>query len=253
MKRIWIDLDNSPHVPLFRPVIDELGGRGVECVVTARDFAQTAQLLEFWGIPHSLIGKHGGKNKVGKIINLFKRSSQLRRFIRGMHVDLALSHGSRTQLVTSKLKGIETVLMMDYEYTEASIFKFCSDHILVPEYIPDERLESVGFDLRKVMRYPGFKEELYLNDFRPEPGMREKLGIHEEQILVTVRPPAMEGNYHDSLSENILLEILSKLTSVEGTYPLVVGRTQKDREFLIKHFDGRIHFLPEAVDGRHLI
>ena len=71
MKKIWIDLDNSPHVPLFRPVIEELGRRGVECVVTARDYAQTASLLEFWGIPHTLIGKHGGKNKINKVLNSF--------------------------------------------------------------------------------------------------------------------------------------------------------------------------------------
>ena len=27
-KRIWIDLDNSPHVPFFRPIVDELRARG---------------------------------------------------------------------------------------------------------------------------------------------------------------------------------------------------------------------------------
>jgi predicted glycosyltransferase len=253
MKRIWIDLDNSPHVPLFRPVIEEFERKGVECVITARDFAQTAQLLEFWGIPHTVIGKHGGKNKVGKVMNLFERAGQLRKFMKGKDIRLALSHGSRTQLVTSKFMGIESVLMMDYEYTEASIFKLFSDHILIPEYIPDERLSSVKIPLKKVMRYPGFKEELYLNDFTPEPGLREKLGIGGERILVTIRPPAMEGNYHDSLSEHILLEILERLTEREKAYPLIVRRTDMDGEFLRDRFDGKIHFLPHAVDGRQLI
>jgi len=253
MKKIWIDLDNSPHVPMFRPVIEEFKRRGVEYVITARDYAQTASLLEFWEIPHSLIGRHGGKNKIKKVFNLFERSGQLWKYIRNESVDLALSHGSRTQLVTSRFMGIESVLMMDYEYTEAKIFNLCSDHILIPEYIPDSRLESVNIDLKKVVRYPGFKEELYLNDFKPQPGYREKLGIGDDRILVTVRPPAMEGNYHDSLSERIILEILGKLTAVEGTYPLIVGRTKKDRDFLEEHFGGMIHFLEEAVDGLQLI
>ena len=253
MKKIWIDLDNSPHVPLFRPVIEELGRRGIECVITARDFAQTAGLLEFWGIPHTVVGKHGGKNKFKKVINLLDRAGQLRKFIKDKSVDLALSHGSRTQLVASRFMGIESILMMDYEYTEASIFKLFSNHILIPEYIPDSRLESVDLDLKKVVRYPGFKEELYLNDFKPMPGLRSDLGIGEDRILVTIRPPAMEGNYHDSLSEQILLEILRKLTAIEGTYPLIVGRTKKDRNFLEEHFDEKIHFLENAVDGLQLI
>ena len=253
MKRIWIDLDNSPHVPLFRPVIEELGKRDVDCVITARDFAQTASLLEFWRIPHTVIGKHGGKNKVGKVVNLFERSGQLRKYIRGRSVDIALSHGSRTQLVAARFMGIKSILMMDYEYTEATIFKLFSNHILIPEYIPDSRLQSVNIDLKKVVRYPGFKEQLYLNDFSPEPGFRSQLGIGDGKILVTIRPPAMEGNYHDSMSEKILLEILERLTAVDDVYPLIVGRTQKDRDFLEENFDGQIHFLERAVDGLQLI
>jgi predicted glycosyltransferase len=253
MKRIWIDLDNSPHVPLFRPVIEEFGKRDIECVITSRDFAQTEELLRFWGIPHELIGKHGGKNKLKKVFNLLDRAGQLRRYIRDKDVDLALSHGSRTQLVAARFMGIESLLMMDYEYTEARIFNSFSDHILIPEYIPDSRLKSVNLNLKKVIRYPGFKEELYLTGFRPESGIRNRLGVSDDVILVTVRPPAMEGNYHDSLSEKILLELLGKLTLTDGVYPLVIGRTKKDRIFLEQHFDGKIHFLGEAVDGLQLI
>ncbi len=253
MKKIWIDLDNSPHIPLFRPVIEELGRRNVECVVTARDYAQTKSLLEFWGIPFRLIGRHGGKNKIKKVLNLFDRASALRGYIKDKSVDLALSHGSRTQLVAAKFMGIKSVLMMDYEYTEAKIFNYFSSHILIPRYIPDSRLESANINTKKVLRYSGFKEELYLNDFSPEQGFRSQLGISDEKILVTVRPPAMEGNYHDSMSEKILLEILEKLTAADNVYTLIISRTARDRSFLEENFDGKIHFLERAVDGLQLI
>jgi predicted glycosyltransferase len=253
MKRIWIDLDNSPHVPLFRPVIEEMDRRDVKCVITARDFAQTEDLLKFWGIPHKLIGKHGGKNKVRKVINLFERANALRGYIKGRSIDLALSHGSRTQLVAARFLGIKTILMMDYEYTEARIFNRFSDHILIPEYIPDSRLESANINTGKIIRYPGFKEQLYLNDFSPESGFRKRMGISDEKILITIRPPAMEGNYHDSTSEKILLKILGEIASREDVYPLIVHRTDADRIFLEQNFDGNIHFLEEAVDGLQLI
>ena len=36
--KIWIDLDNSPHVPLFLPIIAELRKRQFDVVITAREF-----------------------------------------------------------------------------------------------------------------------------------------------------------------------------------------------------------------------
>ncbi len=252
MKKIWIDLDNSPHVPLFRPVIGELDRRGVESVITARDYAQTKNLLELWEIPHQLIGRHGGKNKFRKVQNLFERSGELRKHIKSMGVDLALSHGSRTQLVASRTLGIRSIVMMDYEYTESFIFNNFSNYILVPEYIPESRLASAGINTKKVLRYPGFKEQLYLRSFRPEPGFRSKLGISDDCILVTVRPPAMEGNYHDSMSEKILTRILNSISGSEEIYPLIIGRTDRDRRFLEENISGRLNFLEKAVDGLQL-
>jgi predicted glycosyltransferase len=253
IKKIWIDLDNSPHVPLFRPIIRELNGRDVETVITARDYAQTKKLLQLWEIPHRLIGKHGGRNKAKKILNLLVRSNQLRRYAKDKSIDLALSHGSRTQLVAARQLGIPSILMLDYEYTERWIFNHFSNYLLIPKYIPDSRLELARINTGKVLRYPGFKEQLYLNDFTPDPDFRRELGIGFDKILVTIRPPAMEGNYHDSLSDAILLEILGRATSNERVYPLIVSRTSKDRGFLLEHFADNIHFLEKAVDGLQLI
>jgi predicted glycosyltransferase len=58
--RVWIDLTNSPHVLVMRPVIDVLRARGDDVLVTARDFAQTLGLLERFRIDHTAIGHHRG-------------------------------------------------------------------------------------------------------------------------------------------------------------------------------------------------
>ena len=111
---IWFDLDNSPHVPLFRPILKELGQRDCAVEVTARDFAQTSSLLKFWEIPHTLIGKHAGKNKIKKLLNVITRSCQLLDYIKGKEISLAVSHGSRTQVMAAWRAGIPSVVMMDY-------------------------------------------------------------------------------------------------------------------------------------------
>src|SRR4029079_19832147 len=64
--RVWIDLTNSPHVVVFAPMIERMQARGWEVAVTARAFAQTVELLELHGIPHTVIGHHGGRSRAGK-------------------------------------------------------------------------------------------------------------------------------------------------------------------------------------------
>ena len=49
-QKIWIDLDNSPHVPFFIPIIDELQKHGYAVVLTARDSYQVSELVKFNGI-----------------------------------------------------------------------------------------------------------------------------------------------------------------------------------------------------------
>ena len=251
--KIWIDLDHTPHVPLFRPVIEELHRRGIETVVTARDLAQTLALLDMWGIPHAKIGRHGGSSKVGKVLNLFERSSQLMAHVWNQKIDLAVSHGSRTQLTACKLLRIPSVLMLDYEYTESKIFNTLCTWLLMPEYIPEERLEKSGFSLKKLRRYSGFKEELYLPYFKPDLSFRAELGVPKDKTLVTIRPSAMYANYHDPLSEQILLKVIERTLETPDAWPLIVCRIEKDREFIRNRFGDRVNFLEKAVDGLQLI
>ncbi|MDD5362995.1 MAG: DUF354 domain-containing protein [Ignavibacteria bacterium] len=251
---IWFDLDNSPHVPIFRPIFSELEKRGIKFIVTARDFAQTKDLLDFWNIEYTLIGKHGGKSKFGKLRNLITRAFQLRNFIKNKDVKLAVSHGSRTQIIAAKLLKIPSLLMLDYEYTETKIFNLFATKLLIPEFIPDERLIGAGFKMKKVIRYGGFKEEIYLQSFIPDLNFRKSHDIPENKILVIIRPPALLGNYHDPKSEKLFVEAIKYFAKNENTFILVISRTKEDRT-LIKNYiaSGNFRFLEHAVDGLQLL
>ena len=253
IKRIWIDLDNSPHVPLFKPIIEELHKQGYETIITARDFAQTKQLLNLYKINGKIIGKHGGKNKIKKVLNLILRALQLYFYMFGKKVDIALSHGSRSQLVATKILFIKSVLMLDYEYTEHIIFNNLATILLIPSIIPNNRLKAAGFNLKKVKRYNGFKEEIYLKDFVPNNYLRQSLHIPENSILVTIRPPGMVGNYHNSKSESIIEKIISKVLQVDNTYILIVNRTKEDEQLIRRKFGDQVHYLDVVVDGIQLI
>lgn len=253
IRNVWIDLDNSPHVLIFRPIIGELQARGVNVSITARDFAQTIQLLELYGISFKKIGRHGGKNKIYKILNLLHRAFQLYQYARKKTFDLALSHGSRTQLIAAKFLSIQSILMLDYEYTEHWIFNNFSTYLLIPKHIPDLRLKQVNFNLAKIIRYNGFKEEIYLPDFKADRDFRLRLNIDKDKILIVIRPPGMVGNYHDSLSEKLFLLLLDKILLEKNAYPLVVSRTKEDRQLIYNKYNNKVKFLEKTVDGIQLI
>src|SRR5579862_4496636 len=97
--KIWIDLDNSPHVPLFVPIIEELTARGYDLLLTARDNAQVLELLEYYHLKCRCYGRHYGKYKPIKALGIGFRALQLAPLILREAPDFALSHGSRTQIL----------------------------------------------------------------------------------------------------------------------------------------------------------
>src|SRR5688500_1629939 len=93
--QIWIDLDNSPHVPLFAPIVQELRRQGFSVLLTARDCFQVCELSKLHKLPCTVIGRHYGKHLVFKLLGLVYRAAQLApTVLRGKPV-LAVSHGSR--------------------------------------------------------------------------------------------------------------------------------------------------------------
>ncbi|MBC8042271.1 MAG: DUF354 domain-containing protein [Rhizobacter sp.] len=244
VKAVWIDLDNSPHVPLFIPVIrhyQSVSNRR-PLVLTARNHAQTLELLQNAGLDHQtkIIGLHYGKSKVLKLYGLAVRALQLAAYIRtqkknGIDVAVALSHGSRTMVIAAWLLGIPVITMYDYEFTETKIFNTLSEMVLVPEKIPDMVLDRIGLDPKKRFKYKGYKEELYLHDYRPDEHFWRKVEtenncrIDTEKIIVTLRPPASTANYHNEQSEAVLKSLIEKLLGREDVFTLILPRTPEQR------------------------
>lgn len=232
-KSIWFDLDNSPHVPLFAPVIKHYRDLGIEVVVTARDHAQTRQLLDLHGFEgtYEVIGRHFGKGKLAKIAGTLRRARELSGHVKRKQIAVAVSHGSRSMVLAARWLKIPVLTMYDYEFTETFIFNRFSTRVIVPERIPDEVLDSIGLEPSKRVRYPGIKEELYVRSFEQEQDFRKQLfdryGLTgaENDILVVLRPPATTANYHASASEELFSGLLRFLISAEGVFTVIVPRT----------------------------
>jgi hypothetical protein len=247
--RVWIDFTNSPHVLVLRPVIDRLRADGHEVHVTARDFAQTLALCERFGIAHSAIGRHRGAGLADKARGLAARSFELLRWARRHGpFDLAIGHGSNDITVAAALLRIPCSTTFDYEWATVQHTVNCrlAQAVVVPEAIPPERLERYGAR-GKLGRYPGLKEEYYLADFDPDPGILDELGLDGAQPIAVVRTPPAVSLYH-RFENDLFGQVLDRL---RGAQTVVLPRTPEQRAELA----GAGGFIvPErAIDAQSLI
>ncbi len=254
--RIWIDLANSPHVPFFQALIPEFTARGHQVEITARDFAQTVELATKAGLLPHVIGGHGGGSVTGKAGNLVGRAAALRKWARGRGIDLAVSHNSYAQIAAAAALGIKSVTLMDYEHQPANHLAFrLASRVIVPRAFPAAELRKYGASLRKVKRYDGLKEDVYLADFQPDPGFRDtlrQLGVAEQDVLVVARPPAREALYHRFENE-LFDELLERLISQPGAKIILLPRTDAQRDEYAARKSGNVIIPREAVDGSNLI
>ena len=248
--RIWVDLTNSPHVLVMRPVIANLRARGHEVEVTARDFAQTLGLLERFGIEHETIGHHRGGRVTAKAAGLAARSSELARWARGRHFDRALGHGSNDITIAAALLRISSSTMFDYEWATVQHNINCrlADAVVVPDVIPPERLYRYGAR-GKVRGYPGLKEEYYLSDFEPTASVLADLGLDAQRPIVVVRTPPEVSLYH-RFENDLFAQVLGRL-GASDVQSVVLPRTPEQRAEL-ERAGGFI--VPEhAIDAQSLI
>jgi uncharacterized protein len=252
--RVWIDLTASAHVLVFRPLIELLRRRGDTVEITAREYAQTLQLLDLHGLEANVIGRHGGRSRAGKARSLANRLRALRRWARPHSFDLALAHGSHELTMTAKRLDVPSSTTFDYEFAWLQHQLGCraATRVVVPESIPPERLRTYGVEAPKLLRYPGLKEEYYLADFEPDRAVLTPWAIDAERVLVVLRPPPDVSLYHRH-SNPLFPQTLAFLGHHDGVHAIVLPRTEEQRRY-VRGLDLPSVIVPErAVDAQSLI
>jgi uncharacterized protein len=252
--KIWIDLDNTPHVPFFRPIIRELEALGIPVVLTARDAFQVCELASEFGLEFKAVGRHAGKNKWMKVLGLFQRAAQLVPFVRQERPALAVSHGARAQMLIANLAGIPTVMIDDYEH---------SQHVplATPKWaiLPEILARQGSYCHRaRIRTYPGMKEDVYTSDFTPKSHLENNVPVDPNDLLVTIRPPATVAHYHNAESEDLLAALMTRLEEEPCVSAVLLPRNRRQELELRNQFPraferGKAVVPQGVVDGLNLI
>lgn len=253
-KKIWIDLDNTPHVPFFIPVIRELERRGFQVVLTARDAFQVCELADEKRVRYIKIGRHYGKKRFLKVFGMIWRSIQFLPFYMRERPDLAVSHGARSQILLCNLLRTPTVLITDYEHGRTLPLAY-PKWLILPE-----SLLGHPFPIKPecIRYYRGIKEDVYVPDFKPVLSLQKEIGLTRDETIITVRPPACEALYHNPESDVLLVELMTRICSTSGVRAVLLPRIkQEETRFRVDHpewfKDDKTVVPSHAVDGLSLI
>jgi uncharacterized protein len=250
--RVWVDVTNSAHVIVVRPLVELLERKGHDVTLTARPLSHTTELLDEWGHPYRAIGHYGGAGRIGKALAASARVAQVLAFARGGRFDYGLAHGSTDLPPTARILGFPNTTMFDYEWARLQHELNCrlATRVLVPDAIPAERVARYGARPPKLVRYPGLKEEYYLAGFEPDGSVLTGLGLDPRRPVAVVRTAPSYALYLGGSENELLPRVLKRLLE-QGAQVVVLARTDEQRAAL-RALDERLVVPVRAVDGRSL-
>ena len=99
---------------------------------------------------------------------------------------------------------------------------------------------------------------MYVPFFRPDPAVKRNLGITDDKVVVTLRPPATDAHYHNPESEKLLLAFFELQKSHPEVLTILLPRTPHQEAQLRRlepdlFSQGRIMVPEHAIDGLDII
>ena len=253
--RVWVDLTNTAHVVVLRPLVELLEARGDEVVLTARPLSHTVELLDDWGHPYTAFGEHGGVRRASKARAALSRARQMVSFGRSHGpFDFAFAHGSTDLPIASRRLRIFNTTMFDYEWALAQHHLNCrlANRVLVPEAIPVERLRKFGARGAKLVRYPGLKEEYVLHGFEPDASVVDSLDLDPSRPLAVVRTAPSYALYLGGSETPVLPRLLRSLADQEAQTVVLVRNAEQASEVRGLNLPG-VTVPGRAIDSRSLV
>ncbi|ADJ15460.1 hypothetical protein [Halalkalicoccus jeotgali] len=188
----YVFFTNTPaHVHLYKHAVERLAQAGHRVRVLARDYGCTVDLLEYYGLPYRVYGSCG-TTKYSLVRRLPGHYARIVPFVRRFDPDLIFGMGAYAAH-SGAISRTPTVLLLDSEPTSL-------DHLISRPFAqailtPDAFRKDLG---ENHYRFAGYKECAYLHPdvFRPDPTVREELGVGGDEPYAILRFNAF-GSHHD--------------------------------------------------------
>lgn len=202
--KVWIDI-KVPHEPLFfKTLLPQIPEH--EYHFSCRYSREIVFLLRKYNYSFKVIGKRIQGNSLKRILGFIWRVLSLA--IKIPKYDVLLNHCSVWAIYASKLRLRKNITITDNEIDHLlnkHLFKHV-DYLVVPDAIPQDVLIKDNMNGERIYRYHGFKEDVYIADYIPDPGFLSKLPFDD---FITVRPEVLDTTYVPTGLTSIVPNILA--------------------------------------------
>ncbi|ODR79826.1 hypothetical protein BG842_03255 [Haladaptatus sp. W1] len=250
--KAWVDLVSPSHPFFFRSLIDALPS--LDTTVTVREKTETVGLAEEVGFDYTRMGRDFDNTLLRKMGIPF-RTFQLTAQAPG--ADVSISSRNAMCILASKARGIPSIHFTDNDITaHVDGLKFeelynrleaQATYNVVPSAFDVEELIKWGADPEQVISYDGYKEDIYIAEFEPDPSFTDKLPFED---YIVVRPEALDAAYVDaerSLVPNILEGAVGR-----GFNVVYLPRGRGDEQFAEPYPSDRVFVPEQALNGLQL-
>ena len=193
----WIDLVSPSHPFFFGALADGLAGVATE--TTVREKTETVDLAAELGFDYRIRGRDFDNTLLRKL-GIPLRTAQLAA--RAPDADVSLSSRNAMCVLASKARGIPSIHFTDNDITAyvddlpfESLYnrlEAAATHNVVPAAFEARELTKHGAAPEQIHTYDGYKEDLYVADFDPDPSFTDVLPFDE---YVVIRPEALDAAY----------------------------------------------------------
>lgn len=234
--RIQFDVTHPAHVHLFRFAIASLVRDGHTVAVTARKKEMTTDLLDWYGIDHTVLSKKG-TSKPALASEWLLREARGIVFARKFQPDIVVSRLNPPAIHGAVAVGAKSIVFHDSEPANQLLkimYPFIDVLCTPVSFTPDHG--------DKQIRYNGFHELAYLhpNWFTPDDAVLTTYGVDPTEPYAVVRFVSM-GAHHDvgynGFSPAAKTELVSSLSNRMTVY--VSNESDTD--------------LVDAVSGTHVV
>ena len=246
--KIWFDILTPKQYLFFEYFIQKLRKQH-KIFCTSRKYQQVNGIEKFGSINPVIVGKHGGKNNVNKLLASLNRSKLLTKKIEKWSPNLLISFCSPEASRVAYGMNIPHIAFSDSPHAKA-VMKLSLPYttkLLTPWIIPKQDFDGFGIDYKNIIKYRAIDAGVIIKNYK-----KNKQKKQTSKKIILIRPEESEAAYITKKSKTI--KIIRKIVKeFPDEKKIVLSRYKDQSKNLKKIFGNSISLLSKPVNGKELL
>ena len=246
--KIWFDILTPKQYLFFEYFIQRLRKQH-KIISTSRKYQQVNGIERFGSINPIIVGKHGGRNNVNKLLASLDRSKLLTKKIEKWSPNLLISFCSPEASRVAYGLGIPHIAFSDSPHAKA-VMKLSLPYVtklLTPWIIPKQDFHGFGIDYKNIIKYRTIDAGVIIKNYK-----NNKKKRLEDKKIILIRPEESEASYITKKSKTV--EIIKKIVEdFPDERKIVLSRYKDQSKNLNKIFGNNISVLSKPINGKEIL